>query len=392
MGHLSVRRHEVLRLRVAAHQLDREPGRAHHPRDVDLLDIGVLDAGDDGAAWALALRGAPAAGPDELARVWTVRGAPHVYRRSDLANVAVATAPFSEADAARRVLDAAKPLREADIPVLDALTIVARHLREIARDPITKGDASTLLTTMLGTPYLHDCSACETSHIYETTLRLASLQAALELEPGTIPPVLRRIPGMEPPAFARPGSRATPRHDLVRGYLRFYGPSSPAEVAAFLDAPVRDVREVWPSDVVDVTIEDVPAEQRTLSVLADDAATLRRIAREEHPPARGVRLLGSHDPYLQARDHELLVPDAANRRDLWRSSDRPGAVLAGDEIVGTWRARVHESALTVRLNPWQRWPVPVQRGLEDQISRLAAHRGAREVEVQMSRDHEAIAV
>ena len=52
--------------------------------DVDLLDLGVQDTGTFGSAWALEVRGARPAGPDDLLLAWTIRGAPHAYRRRDV--------------------------------------------------------------------------------------------------------------------------------------------------------------------------------------------------------------------------------------------------------------------------------------------------------------------
>lgn len=100
----SVTRAEVLSFRVRAQQLDRESGEL---ANTHVLDIGVQDTGPDGAMWALSNRRVDVAGlsGDELATVWTVRGAPHLYRRADLPTVAAAVEPFSDADAGKRIYD-----------------------------------------------------------------------------------------------------------------------------------------------------------------------------------------------------------------------------------------------------------------------------------------------
>ena len=67
---------------------------------------------------------------DDLALVWSVRGAPHAYRRRDLPAVEAALRPYSPADAAKRIFDASKPLAAAGIPADEALASVAAHLRD----------------------------------------------------------------------------------------------------------------------------------------------------------------------------------------------------------------------------------------------------------------------
>src|SRR3954471_8333563 len=103
-------RRQVLGFRVRAQQLDRDSGTL---ADTAVLDLGVQDTGTDGARWALAIRGVEQPPPEGLATVWTIRGAPHVYGRADLRGVAAATAPFSDADAGKRIYDASRPLKAA---------------------------------------------------------------------------------------------------------------------------------------------------------------------------------------------------------------------------------------------------------------------------------------
>ncbi|PRY47761.1 winged helix DNA-binding protein [Geodermatophilus tzadiensis] len=354
---------DVLALRVATQQLDRDTGTV---ADTAVLDLGVQDTGPDGGLWALANRGA-VPGPGELATVWTLRGAPHLYRRADLPAVATATAPFSEADAAKRVFDAARPLKAAGIPVLTALDRIAGQMREIVTAPTVKGEMSRRLSDAMEAPYNRYCRPCDAVHLYEQPFRLAALRAGLELQPGTSPPVLQPILG-----FA-PADTVPERLDVVRAYLHLLGPATPQHVAGYLDAPVSEVRAHWPQDVVEV---DVDGERRWL--LAADAE------RPGAPAPAVTRLLGPFDLLLQARDRETLVADPARRKATWPTLGRPGAVLHDGELAGLWRPRKSGASLTVAVDPW----VPVSSALRaavgEQAERLAAARGARLKAVELS--------
>jgi len=350
---MQVTRDDVLRFRVRAQELHLTESRG----DAAILDLGVQETGPDGAAWALRMRGASVPAED-LVYAWTLRGAPHAYRRSDAAAVAAAVAPLSEADAAKRVFDASRPLKEAGIPVVDALGVIAGEMRDIVRSPTVKGEMSQQLAERLPAPYLRWCRVCEATHSYEQTFRLSALQGGLELEPGTSPPVLHRIRGWRGPAKKVPD-----RLDPIRGVLRFLGPTTPKQVAGYADSTVREIAARWPEDVVPV---DVDGER--LEILADDADALTGAE-----PVDAVRLLGPFDLFLQGRDREFFLPDAAARKDLWRTIGRPGGVLVGHQLVGSWRPRSSGKKLRIAVSMWSGGNPP--KGLAEQAERLAAFRG-----------------
>ena len=360
---LQLTRADVLAARVRAHQLDRTAGTL---ADTAVLDLGVQDTGADAGRWALAVRGVTDVDPAELVLVWTLRGAPHLYRRADLPGVAAATAPFSDADAGKRIFDAAKPLKAAGIPNLTALDTVAAEMRAIVTVPTVKGEMSRQLTTRLDAPYLRFCHPCGATHVYEQPFRLSALRAGLELQPDTSPPVLQPVPGFTIAA-------EVPAHlDVVRAYLRLHGPATPQQVAGYLDAPVKDVQAHWPEDAVEVSVD---GERRW--ALAADADQLAG------GPVRTTRLLGPFDPYLQTRDRSLLVPDRARAKDLWRSLGRPGGVLVDGEVAGTWRPRKSGRRLTVTVQLWQELPAAARTELDEQAEQLAACRGATRAGVEV---------
>jgi Winged helix DNA-binding domain len=353
-----VTRAQVLAYRIAAQQLDR-PANADRVRtDAAILDFGVQDTGPDAASWALANRGVPIAAADlrspdtDLALVWTLRAAPHLCRRVDLPDVRVATSPLSDADAGKRIFDAAKPLRAAGIAPTEALGEVATKMRRLVDRPMVKGALSTAMADAMPKPYLRWCRPCQATHLYE--IRSGS----------------RRWPRSTVGPAGDPAAAPT-RLQPIRAYLHFLGPAAPRDVATFLDSPVAEVKRHWPTDAVDVVVDGAPA-----SILdADHDALLA-----DHPIAP-VRMLGLSDLFIQTRDRDLLLPDPTRHKRLWPTIGRPGAVLGpaprsgAPEILGLWRPRSRGERLAVRLELWTRPTAKTRTEIERQAAQLATHRG-----------------
>jgi hypothetical protein len=379
-----VKRSEVIGYRIRAQQLDR--AEANRPlTDAAIFDFGVQDTGRDGASWALANRGVPVTSAEQLesspavALAWTLRSSPHYYRRDELADVLVATSPFSETDAAKRLVSADKPLKQAGIAARDGLAEVAGKMRSVVIRPMVKGEVSTQLTPLLDEPYLRDCRSCGAVHAWETPFRLSALYAGLELEPGTSPPVLKRIPGWprRTPGPAEDPLAAPEQLQPIRNYLRFLGPATPKDVAGFLDSTVTEIKKHWPADAVSVTVDGVDRWWLQAAYIAggDDPPEPPRTGVASEPDPDLVRLLGGFDLLLQGRDRDLLVPDTSRHKALWPVIGRPGAVLVGTEIVGTWRPKAVGSKFTLRLELWTKIGKAVRQRLEAEAVRLADHRG-----------------
>ncbi len=350
-------RRQVMAFRVHAQQLDRAKGTL---RNTAVLDIGVQDTGPDGARWALTMRGVDVSAlpGKELVLLWTVRGAPHFYRRADAGKVAAALEPFSDADAGKRIYDAAKPLKAAGIGIVDALDEVAGQMRAIVTKPTVKGEVSGRLAKVMPEPYLRFCRACDAIHLYEMPFRLAAVRAGLELQPDTSPPVLQRITGFK--KAAKPSTAFDP----IRGYLRLLGPSTPKHVADYLDAPLKEVKEHWPEEVVEVKVG-----KETRWLLAGDEPAL------EGAQAKLTRLLGPYDLFLQAKDRPTIVPDTAHAKQLWPVLGRPGAVLADGDLVGVWRPRQSGKKFTLAVQPWGKLTAATRAAVAAEAEKLAAYRG-----------------
>lgn len=357
-------RDQVIAYRVAAQQLDRS---ARSVRQLAVLDIGVQDAAGEAARLAFDARlpeppGNDVVGPDaDLALVWSLRGAPYVHRRADLPTLAAALYPLSEADATQRLNETGPSIERAGITALDQFGTAVRAMRSVVTAPTAKGAASTAVTKAIPEPMWRDCRACKTRHISDSAMRASALPAGLELQPGTSPPVLQR--------FARSRLVTTPRPaaltKLARGYLRLLGPATPVHVADYLDVRRADLEKYWPDDLVEVQVG------RATAFLPAEC----RPAFENPPDPEPVRLLSGFDPYLQARDRDLIVRDKAVQKALWPVLGRPGAVFADGEVVGTWRPKASGKKLAVTVEEFAPVAPVVRERIEAEAERVAAVRG-----------------
>jgi hypothetical protein len=374
---IDVSRAQVLGYRFAAHQLDRSAPRRSA---LAVLALGLQDSGGSAPLIVDArVRGEPQtrspADAKDLTLVWSLRGAPHWHRRAEAGRLAAALWPLSEKDAETRLGGTGRAVVRAGESASEMFAAAARALRTVVDRAVTKGAASTAVTPLVPAALTSNCRACGAVHISDLAMRLGSLPAGLELEPGTSPPVLRRRPrgrvvdSGDPAAFG----------GLVRHFLALTGPAGPSEVAWFFAARRADVVAHWPADLVEIAVEG----RSGRFLPAEAARRLRRVGtgRTDGVDVTAVRLLAPFDPFLQTSDRDLLVPSRGRQKQLWPVLGRPGALVAGGEVIGMWRPSKSGARLAVRVQPFSRLSAAQRRAVEVEAERMGVVRGADQVSV-----------
>ncbi|WP_460444068.1 DNA glycosylase AlkZ-like family protein, partial [Amycolatopsis cihanbeyliensis] len=196
---LVVDREQVLAYRILAHGLHRT---GTDPAAPAVFDLGVQDIGQrDSAAVALAARTrepVPAASLVDDPRftlAWSYRGAPHYHRAAEFPGLVPALLPLTESDARARMTWRDQEVAEAGMPAAEALLTAARALREVVREPMPKGAASTAVTGMVPTGLSRWCRGCQAMHIFEQVMRLAAPLAGIRLVAGAAPATLAPLAG-----------------------------------------------------------------------------------------------------------------------------------------------------------------------------------------------------
>jgi len=356
---LHVDREQVLAYRVAAHQFDRSTA------DPAVLDLGVQDTPYGSARLALAARTSHAV--EGLTLVWTTRGAPHLHRSTHLTALAAALWPLSDADATARI--AVTQIKEGARLGIAAFTAAARAMHEVVRAPMAKGDVSTGVSARVPASLTYWCKPCQAQHISGGLFQQVGLAAGVRVEPagGTTLAPIDGWPGVPVEAAGTDAFLAI--------YLRLLGPATAAEVARFLGTTVKEARRAWPADLTEVRVDGRPA------WLPTEAVEGLRTA--DKPDV--VRLLPPSDPYLQARDRDLLVPDRNRQAEVWRTLAKPGAVLVGTEIAGTWRAQLTgRSRLQVTVTAFEPLAPKTRTAVEDEAAAVATARGATDVRTSVA--------
>lgn len=360
---LEVDREQVLAYRIAAQGLHRdEPDAAK----LAVFDLGVQDSPRDTALLALVARqDAEASLVDDprFVLAWTHRGAPHFHRREDLADVIASLVPLEEADAMARMGWQRKQVEAAGMPATEILFTAARAMRKAVDKTMSKGTASTAVTKIVPESFSYWCRGCQATHILEQLMRLAAVHGGIRLEAGVSPATLSPLEGRTT-VKTKPAPKAATA--VVANYLRTHGPATKSDAAGFVGTTKASVEKMWPNGLTEVRVDG-----KTAFLPEDQLSNL------ENPPEPDlVRLLPPLDPFLQARDKTLLVPDQAHRKEVWKMLGNPGVVLADGDIAATWRSTASgRKRLTFTITPFTGLSPATRKLAESEANRIATTRG-----------------
>lgn len=359
----------MLAYRMWAQGLHREKA---DPVDLAIFDLGGQDSNVQSARTAIAIRlqdvdRLEAIDTDAFTMIWSHRGSPHLHRTAELPEMAAALWPLSDRDAMLRLAQRGKEISQGGRSVLEAWELVTEAMRAVVVHPMTKGEASAAMTARLPDDLSAFCRPCNSTHIFDSLMRAAGLPAGVALARERSGPalVLEPIEGWKRVAASPKATTA-----MIRRYLRLLGPANQVDVAAFLNTNRSELGDVWPEDLIDVNVDGkaswIPEESFGMLIAPPDAPQ--------------VRLLPLWDPFLQARDRGLLVPDKARQKQLWTMLASPGALVLDGEVAGTWRAKmVGKRRLEVTVKPFETPERDVQSKLQGEAAVVAKARGAEDV-------------
>lgn len=163
------------------------------------------------------------------------------------------------------------------------------------------------------------------------------------------------------------------RAELLRRYLRCYGPSTRGDFAAWVGIHAADTDPWW--SLVEDELTRVGFNGRSW-ILTEDLEALRSA-----PMPKGVRLLPPHDPYTQMRDRETIV-DKKYHREVWKTLGEPGTVLTDGKITGLWRLRKSGRKLTVTIKTFDALQHRAKKLLQGEAELVAPLRSASSVDVE----------
>jgi uncharacterized protein YcaQ len=164
--------------------------------------------------------------------------------------------------------------------------------------------------------------------------------------------------------------------EILRRYLRSFGPATVQDFVAWTQMTLADARGIWARLAGELALVDVDGWPAW--ILREDLPELE-VARIEEST---VRLLPYFDSFLlgHAGRHHLLELERHKRVYRNQGWIAP-TVLVGGRITGVWEYHLEGDRLTVRVEPFGRFPSHVASALKTEIAELARFLGRSTVEI-----------
>lgn len=321
----------------------RRLGLAHRADSLaDALPVPASDFHRDGALLAVAARAREvtrdawdaALDTGEVVMAFGLRGALHAVAPADVAVFGSALVSRDPDELIQQLgPQQVKMLGDLGMPATEALGAVVDATRAIwaADGALDRVALHAAWRQRLPDDLLPWCAGCKSHHVAPMLWRYAlAALGARRLSDG------RFAPGSDSPPPPSPAGQA------ARRFLAAYGPATERDYAGWAGVSRAAAARDWTA----IADETVPAGagRNPPRMVAADAHALA-----DAEPVNGVRLLPPGDPYLQAVNRALLVPDPALRKALFRPVAGPGAIVVDGDLAGLWRTSTRGGRLDVRM-------------------------------------------
>ncbi|WP_406023421.1 winged helix DNA-binding domain-containing protein [Nocardioides sp. NBC_00850] len=391
-----IERENVVAFRLASHHLDVRVGERDLLTAAGQCGIQNTPPGSALLAFHARVEGVSAAGvagvveDRSMLLTWSMRGAPYYVPTAEAEVYTTGVLPETEEARRHFVLGVEQAVDRLGLNLTEMVEMVTAATcdvlpgRQLAIDELGAEVAVRIaleLTAQQRRVWIEEGPYAAGQPIGEAVVHFCVRLLALQRTVCFAPRTGNRAPFVLTEEWlGRPVAEADPvacRRELLRRYLRCYGPSTRSDFATWLGVRAGDV-DPWWSNLEDELVE-VDFGGRAWA-LAGDLDALRTATMPT-----GVRLLPPRDAYTQLRDRETIV-DKAHHRDIWRTVGDPGTMLADGEIVGTWRARKSGRKLRVELEAFEALSRRHREALVSEAESIAPLRDTSSVSLDVTTD------
>jgi hypothetical protein len=379
---VEVRREEVLGFRLSGHHLhERLPAE-------DMLAAATLGLRTSAPGSAIASLHARAEGvgpstvEDRLrsasfVEVTSVRISPLIVPVEDVAVFTTGAMPVEE-QSLRAILGAIAGSLDAYGGPEEVVGLAVDAAREVLGGKrLSRGELSAGMRELLPPELSPFCRGCDSHHPSESLFRLVGVAGAYCRVPGANRSgdyvalqewIGGPLPDVDP---------AEAREELVLRYLRGHGPSTPRDLASWLEVSRGEAERCL--DRLRPELSEITYRGRRTWLASADLPELQGAE-----PLGGVRLLPAYDPLLAPVDRTTLLASENERKIVFRILGNPGAVLCDGEIVAAWRGKKKGARLEIEVQPLAAWKRRCIGLLEAEAQGLALVRGCSSAAVSIA--------